>query len=151
MAKIGRPIFKRHLEYVAVRRIRLSSKEFIEPGEDVKLRTHQMRSLYSRRRIGVKGHPWTERALKCEGFPKSYAPEEAPKVEPVNDGLPWVIVGTDKRFKNKGDAKAWLDESPVDDAEIKRDNLVWEVPGEDVRFAKKADALAWIEEAEKQG
>lgn len=108
MARIARPTFKRHLEYVAIKRIRLRADEYIEPGEDVKLRQHHLRSLYSRRRIGPKGHPWTEHVLKVRGFPAlniSPAAVAAVDAEPVpaafEDGFPIttengvVITGED--------------------------------------------------------
>lgn len=142
MARIGRPIYKRHFEYVAVRPIRLNNNTVIEPGKDVKLRPHQMRSLYLRRRIGPKGHPWTEHALKTKGFP-SEAPkagaivaDASEKPEAVNDGLKWL--GEDgQRYKTKGEAaKAGT--------EATNDKLTWAV-GE-ARFQTKKEAVAFIAE-----
>lgn len=68
-----RPIFKRHYEYVAVRPIKRSRDHIIQPGESVDgLRQHHLRDLFRRRRIGPKGHPWTEAMLATDGF---YRPE----------------------------------------------------------------------------
>lgn len=72
MAKVGRPIFRRGLEYVAVRPIKLTKTHTVEPGQPVTLPTYRLRSLYQRRRIGPKGHPWTEQSLKNNGFPLGY-------------------------------------------------------------------------------
>ena len=75
MARIARPIFRRldkngePMIYIAVRPIRLGAKVHIKPGEEVRVKMHQLRSLYQRRRIGPKGHPWTEQSLKHQGFP----------------------------------------------------------------------------------
>ena len=144
MARVGRPIFRRHVEYVAVRPIRLNSTETIQPGEPVKLRAHQMRSLYLRRRIGPKDHPWTEQALKNpKGMPKPFtSPEPVPSSdagaapEIVKDGLGWIAGG--ERFKTKTEALA------ADLGEPEKDGLVW-TAGE-ARFKTKKEAEAYVAE-----
>lgn len=108
MAKSGRPIFKRGLEYVAVRPIKMTSKHTVKPGEPVVLPTYRLRSLYQRRRIGPKGHPWTEQALASEGFPLPFItdavdpgePDEPPKFEdqlPITTPEKTVITENDLR------------------------------------------------------
>ena len=82
MAKVGRPIFRRGLEYVAVRPIKMTSKHTVKPGEPVNLPIHRLRSFYQRRRIGPKGHPWTEQSLKNNGFPLAYVTDKVAPVEP---------------------------------------------------------------------
>lgn len=81
MARVGRPVFKRGLEYVAVRPIKMTSKHTVQPGEPVMLPTYRLRSLYQRRRIGPKGHPWTEQALASQGFPMPFVSDNAPPPE----------------------------------------------------------------------
>ena len=91
MPKVGRPIFRRGLKYVAIRRIKMSAIHIVEPGELVKLPTHRLRSLYMRRRIGPEGHPWTEQALASKGFPLPFVsdnPPPADKPETFEDGFP---------------------------------------------------------------
>lgn len=91
MPRIARPIFRRHADYVAIRDIRTHSKSVIKAGEDVKLRPHQMRTLYQRRRIGLKGHPWTEQALTRQGFPRPFVTPPRPKpaqVDTFAEGFP---------------------------------------------------------------
>ena len=143
--RIGRPIFRRSDTHVAVRPIRLTPKDTIEPGQPVKLRGHQMRSLYLRRKIGPKDHPWTLQALKSQkGLPKPYiTPEEpvssseggeAPEI--VKDGLGWTAGG--QRFKTKTEATA------ADLGEPEKDGLVW-TAGE-ARFKTKKEAEAYVAE-----
>lgn len=64
--RVHRPLFRRHYEFVAVRPIRLTRQDVIQPGETIdpeRFRLYHLRSLYQRRRIGVKGTPWTEAML----------------------------------------------------------------------------------------
>ncbi len=77
MARIGRPIFRRHETYVAVKPIKLTANDTIKKGEVVDLPIHRLRSLYQRRRIGPKGHPWTKAMLKADFFPKLTVKAEA--------------------------------------------------------------------------
>lgn len=88
--RVSRPPFRRGLVYVAVRRLRLSSATVLEPGEMVDLPNHRLRRLLKRRRIGPKGHPWTEHWLaRPDGFPtnSSTIPDAPPEGDdaPVND------------------------------------------------------------------
>jgi hypothetical protein len=62
-----RESFSRHKEYIAVKRIRISSTEFIEPGQDIdknKFKLFQIMRWYNMRRIGVKDSLWSEEMLK---------------------------------------------------------------------------------------
>lgn len=90
MARITRPSFRYRADYVAVRPIRLSASTVIQPGEELSkyhVRMHQKISLWQRRRIGVKGCPWTEYMLLHSG--DTYArPEVAAKVCPTTDQHP---------------------------------------------------------------
>ena len=156
MPRIARPLYRRHAEYVAVKPIRTHTNSVIKPGEDVKLRPHQMRSLYQRRRIGPKGHAWTEQALKQKGFPLPFvsdnpraselAPPAAPAIEPHKDQRPWAILDTDQRFKTKAEALAWIEAATdlPEGTEPVNDGLIWAIEGNAERFTKKADAAEWI-------
>lgn len=121
MARALRPLFRRHLEYVAVRPISVMGR-LIQPGEpvgrDQGVRLHVMRSLHQRRRIGPKGHPWTEQAIASRtGYPKPFVsdrsePEPAPEPEPVfvKSGRQWTIKGVaDQTFRTKTAAQEWWD------------------------------------------
>lgn len=62
MAATRRELFRPGYDFVAVRPIRLTAKETIQPGtklDNSKFRGYHLRSLYQRRRIGVAGSPWT--------------------------------------------------------------------------------------------
>lgn len=113
--KAARPLFKRKAKYVAIRPTKIKG-EVVQPGEDVDLRQHHLRSLYQRRRIGIKGHPWTEAVLETKGFPKSIISEDPPAPEvkydeatgfeegfihEVEDGDGWTYEGTEEVFETK--------------------------------------------------
>ncbi len=123
--RIGRPIFRRHEDFVAVRRIRLGGDNYIEPGEPVTRETfklYHMRSLYQRRKIGVKGHPWTEAMLQSEGF---YRPEisgapadESEFLDAMGNDADWnpdldqkVLSSTDEMEKVLKDSESGQDPS----------------------------------------
>ena len=112
MARIPRPLYKRHKTYVAVRTIRMGGDNYIQPGQVVKLRDFHMRSLHRRRRIGEQDHPWTVAMLKAHGF---YRPEisgdveEPPKLEPVKIDKKWYVDGHDVEFKTKREAQEFID------------------------------------------
>lgn len=167
MPRVARPLFRRTdretgepLVYIAVKPIMTGSKSTIQPGEEVNLRPHQLRSLYQRRRIGPKGHAWTEQALSTKGFPLPFTSDNKPNsektpdaqadqvmIEPVKDQRPWSVPGADERFEKKADAKAFIeaaDDLP-EGVDPVNDGLIWTVPGCPDRFAKKTDATAWIE------
>jgi hypothetical protein len=64
---IVRDTFSRVKDYVAVKRIRLTSVEFIEPGQDIdknKFKLIQIMRWYNMRRIGVKDSLWSQEMLK---------------------------------------------------------------------------------------
>lgn len=99
MARVGRPIFKRHEIYVALRRIRLSTDDYLEPGDVVDLPTYRLKHLYNRRRIGPRGHPWTEQALAVgDGYPKAFTTDD-----PYAD------------FRLKSQGNVWSDIEEADD------------------------------------
>jgi hypothetical protein len=113
MARIPRPIFRLGGEYVAVKPIRLHAGKTIEPGEDVKLKKHQLRSLYQRLRIGPKGHPWTEQAIEARGYPKHFITDNPPpqverQSETFEGGFP--IRVDDDRHITADEFSAWVNE-----------------------------------------
>ena len=62
---VARPIFKRHLEFVAVKQFTFCDLKF-KPGDSISkttFRSHHIRSLFMRRKIGPVGHAWTEAML----------------------------------------------------------------------------------------
>ncbi|QNN99845.1 hypothetical protein P67b_00086 [Ruegeria phage Tedan] len=135
--RISRPLFRRGETYVTLRPVRMTDKLRLEPGEVINLPSHRLRSLYNRRRIGPKGHPWTEAILKSKGYPLGVVTEvdedqvdedqvdedqvdedqveqdqetvtEQP--EPIKDGSRWVLPGlTDEKFTSKKKAVEWLE------------------------------------------
>ena len=128
MARVSRPLFKRNVDYVAVRRIRTGPDSYIEPGEPVTGKTHKMRWWYQRRRIGPAGHPWTEQALESEGLPKAFFVEKTPvdtqtntdtepkteleilqELTPVKIEKDWTVEGYEDRFKTKKEARGFID------------------------------------------
>lgn len=63
---IRREMFRKSLEFVAVRPIRLTSTEFIQPGQLIdknKFKVFQIQRWYNLRRIGVKGSDWVSAML----------------------------------------------------------------------------------------
>ncbi len=128
-------IFRRGATYVAVRFIRLTSKDRLEPGTVIKLgkyRTHQMRNWWSRRMIGVKDSPWAKQMLNALSKQKS-KPIDAELV-PYKQGKKWVLPGyeEDISFRTKKEAAEWAT------TETKR-----------ISDAKKADEEAAAAEAQK--
>lgn len=82
-----RPIFKRHNDHVAVVDFRMGDQDIKagEPFNRDKYRTHIIRYMFVRRRIGPVGHPWTEEMLAGVKRPetaskaKATAQKAAPK------------------------------------------------------------------------
>lgn len=131
-SRVGRPIFRRKLEYVAVRPLRLGSNLVLQPGDrvDDKVRPHHLRSLYQRRKIGPVGHGWTEAMLESKGFnrpeitgTRKSKPKSEPKIEKVGNAK-WSVEGTDEIFRTKKAAKAWVDarEAFLDKCEEENDD-----------------------------
>lgn len=63
---IRRELYRRGLEFVAVRQIQLTSAEFLQPGQLIdksKFKTHQIKRWYNMRRIGVVDSEWTNAML----------------------------------------------------------------------------------------
>lgn len=60
-------LFRRNLEYVAVKPIRLSVKDIIKSGTVIKIgdyKLYQIRRWFALRRIGIKGSEWVKSMLK---------------------------------------------------------------------------------------
>lgn len=63
---IRRETYRRHLDFIAVRRIQLTTTEFIEPGTVIdtsQFKTIQIQRWYRTRRIGVVGSDWANAML----------------------------------------------------------------------------------------
>lgn len=61
------PLFRRKDKFIVVKRIRLTTKEFLEPGDEVSLKafsSHRLLRWHSRRAIGKKGCPWVKELLE---------------------------------------------------------------------------------------
>lgn len=160
MARVARPIFRRKVKYVAVRPIRVTSDKTIEPGEPVELRTHHLRSLFLRRRIGPAGHPWTEAMLKTRGF---YVPEvkgdpddaivDQPRKPHIADEPAEKAVDDEDETVSKGDQDAETNEAEADAEEPAEEPLKpvkrgkhWYVG--DKRFFSRVKAKEFIEKGE---
>lgn len=64
--RVRRGGFRRGNEFIAVRRIRLTATDHIEPGEPIdkgQFRISHLRSLYERGRIGVRDSAWARMML----------------------------------------------------------------------------------------
>ena len=60
-----KPRFRRAMTWVAVRPVRMSAKEFFNPGDTLPaLRRHYLQYLWRRNCIGPKGDPWTAYMLQ---------------------------------------------------------------------------------------
>ena len=113
--RYARPLFKPKDSFVAVRRFNLAPKIVVEPGQDMadfNLRQFHLRSLYKRKFIGVKDHPWT---VARRLLPSSVKPElsinRSLEPVPVREGDKWTILGipTDKRFTTRERAVKWYE------------------------------------------
>lgn len=68
--RVHRPIFRRGMELVVVKPVRVSSKTVLEPGTILDPARHpewHRRSLYRRGYVGPKDHAWTQMALEKTG------------------------------------------------------------------------------------
>ena len=181
MARIARPIFRRldkngePMVYIAVRPIRLGAKVHIKPGEEVRVKMHQLRSLYQRRRIGPKGHPWTEQSLKHSGFPLPFItdtlkPDEPPKFEdqlPITTPEKTVITEDDlRRFVSDQAPELSYDDLSDEQKQQALGELIefieppepvkvgsqWGYPEiTNEKFRSKKKAKAWYVEQQKEG
>ena len=92
-------LFNRSHDFVAVRRIRLSATEVIEPGSPIdksRHRVHSLRNWHRMRRIGRVGSAWAEAMLtnrKATAHPEAPVnkkprkkAEPKPKKEPEKKG-----------------------------------------------------------------
>lgn len=105
MGRFSREIFKRGNEFVAVRPIRLSSKDQLKPGTKIdkkNFRQHHLRSLYMRRRIGVLGSKWAKAMLadleNSHARPEVVIPNQ---LKPAKVGKKWTIPGLKNVFDTK--------------------------------------------------
>lgn len=62
-SRARRPFFRRGMEYVYVKPVRLGSDRVAQPGDEAAGREFHLRSLYQRRLIGMLDDPWTEHQL----------------------------------------------------------------------------------------
>ena len=143
MPRVAQPIFRRGLTYVAVRPIRMTRGTTVEPGTVIDLPNYRLRSLHLRRKIGPKGHPWTEYAIKAAKAsaktvkPTVSAEAAAAVTEAVEkDPRPFVIVDTDLRFATKKEAQAAAQEGQT----VTKDGLIWVKGGERFKTKKAAEA-----------
>ena len=76
---IPRPIFKRHNDHVAVMDFSMGDQKIKagDPFNRDKYRTHIIRYMFVRRRIGPVGHPWTEEMLAGVKRPETASKEKA--------------------------------------------------------------------------
>lgn len=82
---IRQGFFRPGLDFVAVKRIKLTSTEFIEPGKAIdksKIRLFHLRSLFQRRMIGIKGTEWVKYSLEAYKAKSVVKPEIATKTTP---------------------------------------------------------------------
>ena len=82
---IRQGFFRPGLDFVAVKRIKLTSTEFIEPGTAIdksKIRLFHLRSLFQRRMVGIKGSEWVKRSLEAYRAKSVVKPEIATKTVP---------------------------------------------------------------------
>ena len=113
-----REFFRRGDTFVAVRYIRLTSKERLEPGtviEPGQFRLYQLRNWWQRRQIGVEGSKWVTEQLKRHGIgadPKPLVSSDVAELEPYKRDAKWVIPGFEEAlsFKTKKAAAQWLGE-----------------------------------------
>lgn len=134
--RIGRPIFRRSDVQVAVRPIRLSRVETVEPGTVMNdlVRPHHLRGLYQRRRIGPQGHPWTIAMLEHDGFYKPEAHRNKPALEPQEPNPEHEAqIEAAKEALQK-----WVEMEPTETDEG------WTVEGADEPFESEEDAQAFI-------
>ena len=142
MGRISKQSFRPHYDFVAVKRIKLAEDKNLEPGDNIpegKFKVFHLRSLYQRRRIGVKGSEWAEAMIKAAGdayarpevSTKAPAPQKsikpdikAPVAEEIilpqgitidRSGPGWIKISLDGEEidKVRGDdaLKSWLKEN----------------------------------------
>lgn len=154
----NREMFRKHYEFVAVRHIRLSRNDVLEPGQPIdktKIKLFHLRSLYQRRRIGVAGSPWAEAMLATVGNAFSRPEVEKPKPESA-PAVP-SAEGGDQTSPNPTDARGGdaVGDALVEDAirsgvEVVDEGKGWRsifVNGALVTRVRGADALAaWMKE-----
>lgn len=94
---IRRETFRHSHEFVAVKRIRVSSNMVLMPGDKIDkamFRRFHLRRLYYRRRIGIEGSPWTEAMLADKDNPYARPEVTGSAVKDTDDSVkPWLIGG----------------------------------------------------------
>ena len=84
--RIPRGIFRRSAEFVAVKRIKLTAKSFVEIGETIDrsiVKTHQLQNMYNLRRIGELNSPWANNMIENSGIAHYHPEVSAVVLEPV--------------------------------------------------------------------
>ena len=139
MPRVARPLFRRDMDLVVVRPTKISGK-VREPGFELEgVRLHIRQHLYQRRRVGPKGHPWTDMLLLGE-FDGKFPPVnfEAPasaeelaatveahkqaevtraketlvfwqEVDPAEHEGKWTVEGTEQVFETEDDAHVFIE------------------------------------------
>lgn len=163
MVRIGRPLFRRDLEYVAVRPFRLSADHDVERGETVSLPLHRMRRLWHRRRIGPKGDPWTEAMLNSEGWPSvrhhvaedAEGPEEAEQEEV--SASPQAVVDAINTSEGTRTIMDVIERNPpaihrlLSHTQPIKTGSQWAIPDQtDELFESEEKAIAWLEWKQSQ-
>ena len=93
------PLYRRGIPYVFVCHHRLSRANVATPGQSCEgLREFHLRSLHRRRRIGPKGHPWTDEMIAHIMGEKKSAKTVAP--ERLMTKLPSVELTTMEHLGN---------------------------------------------------
>lgn len=168
--RVGRPIFKRGVDYVAVRPLSLGVGHQLNPGDKVDLPVHRLRALYTRRRIGPAGHPWTDQAIATQGgYPllmPQVSSDPVPDDQSGSDGqgdgspetpanVPAATVPADTSGVKEDGSSGGDDPSSADDPENDDETPVkvdagWMLPRlTDQVFATKKAASAWLAEQQE--
>ena len=107
------PMFRRSYEWVAVRTIRLSSTQTIEPGEDIPEETRLLLLItwHKRRQIGPKGHPWTEWMIEHAELMRDL---RAARAKADKDALRGVKPAEEQPLEPKGEGES---EEPLAEGE----------------------------------
>ena len=126
MTAIRRQIFKRGYDFICVRPIQLSTKDFIRPGtliDKSRYRLYQLRSWYERRRIGVHDSDWSK-AMLAQADNALALPEvtgarhvntvdshQSPVINELGKGWYDIVVGDDViKMRGRSAVDQWLEE-----------------------------------------
>lgn len=176
---VFQPLFRRGLDYVVVRPIRISAKVTWPVGRVVKwgeLKHFQTRALYQRRRLGPKDSPWTEHMLQSweDGKPlakpevtgpvepeKSYVIVEPTQTAPVQEPEGSDETGQDQTSQENGQGQTdetaeatetdQTQEPPAAEPLVPvKDGSKWSVPGHEGGFKTKKAAQAFIDKLDTE-